>query len=171
MSGGCSIPRPGRGSLRTSPSSSPSRRGTHFQEIEQRGGFVEARDFVAEQIAEVRAPRIDDIAHRRTALTGVNEYPNLAEPPLPHERFDVDRRALRGRFRGAAGPLRCLPGTHGSRPQVLLLPLGPLAEHNIRATFAANLLASGASRRSTRAPSRPPVSRRRFRAPAPRRSR
>src|SRR5262249_31173386 len=26
---------------------------------------------------------------------------------------------------------------------VLLLPLGPLAEHNIRATFAANLLASG----------------------------
>jgi methylmalonyl-CoA mutase len=26
---------------------------------------------------------------------------------------------------------------------VLLLPLGPLAEHNIRATFAANVLASG----------------------------
>jgi methylmalonyl-CoA mutase len=26
---------------------------------------------------------------------------------------------------------------------VLLLPLGPLAEHNIRSTFAANLLASG----------------------------
>ncbi|MGY4651247.1 methylmalonyl-CoA mutase cobalamin-binding subunit [Mycobacterium sp. URHB0021] len=26
---------------------------------------------------------------------------------------------------------------------MLLLPLGPLAEHNIRATFAANLLASG----------------------------
>ena len=31
----------------------------------------------------------------------------------------------------------------GSRPKVLLLPLGPLAEHNIRTTFAANLLASG----------------------------
>ena len=26
---------------------------------------------------------------------------------------------------------------------MLLLPLGPLAEHNIRTTFAANLLASG----------------------------
>ena len=26
---------------------------------------------------------------------------------------------------------------------MLLLPLGPLAEHNIRATFATNLLASG----------------------------
>jgi methylmalonyl-CoA mutase len=31
----------------------------------------------------------------------------------------------------------------GARPRVLLLPLGPLAENNIRATFAANLLASG----------------------------
>ena len=31
----------------------------------------------------------------------------------------------------------------GARPQVLLLPLGPLAEHNIRTTFATNLLASG----------------------------
>jgi methylmalonyl-CoA mutase len=32
---------------------------------------------------------------------------------------------------------------HGARPTALLLPLGPLAEHNIRATFAVNLLASG----------------------------
>jgi methylmalonyl-CoA mutase len=31
----------------------------------------------------------------------------------------------------------------GARPKALLLPLGPLAEHNIRTTFAANLLASG----------------------------
>jgi methylmalonyl-CoA mutase len=31
----------------------------------------------------------------------------------------------------------------GSRPKVLLLPIGPLAEHNIRTTFAVNLLASG----------------------------
>ena len=31
----------------------------------------------------------------------------------------------------------------GARPKVVLLPLGPLAEHNIRTTFAANLLASG----------------------------
>jgi methylmalonyl-CoA mutase len=30
-----------------------------------------------------------------------------------------------------------------ARPKALLLPLGPLAEHNIRTTFAANLLASG----------------------------
>ncbi|MGV0796447.1 methylmalonyl-CoA mutase, partial [Mycolicibacterium elephantis] len=31
----------------------------------------------------------------------------------------------------------------GARPRVQLLPLGPLAEHNTRTTFATNLLASG----------------------------
>ena len=36
-----------------------------------------------------------------------------------------------------------LAATGSARPRVLLLPLGPLAEHNIRTTFAANLLASG----------------------------
>ena len=48
----------------------------------------------------------------------------------------------RGSRRCATAPTRHLEKT-GSRPKVLLLPLGPLAEHNIRATFATNLLASG----------------------------
>jgi methylmalonyl-CoA mutase len=116
---------------------------THFQAIEQRGGFVEAGDFVAAQIAEVRAARTDDIAHRRTALTGVSEYPNLAEPPLPRgdapaavDRYAAGFEALRDRSDAY------LERT-GERPRVLLLPLGPLAEHNIRTSFAANLLASG----------------------------
>ena len=115
----------------------------HFRDIESRGGFEEARDYVAAQITEVADHRIDDIAHRRTALTGVNEYPNLAEPPLPHSdspralaRYAAGFEALRDRSDAF------LEKT-GSRPQVLLLPLGPLAEHNIRTTFASNLLASG----------------------------
>ena len=114
-----------------------------FRDIESRGGFEEARDYVAAQITEVADHRIDDIAHRRTALTGVNEYPNLAEPPLPHSdspralaRYAAGFEALRDRSDAF------LEKT-GSRPQVLLLPLGPLAEHNIRTTFASNLLASG----------------------------
>lgn len=115
----------------------------HFQGIEERGGFVDARDYLAEQIAEVAARRIDDIAHRRTAITGVNEYPNLTEPALPQtdsvptvQRYAAGFEALRDRS-------DVYLERTGSRPQVLLLPLGPLAEHNIRATFAANLLASG----------------------------
>ena len=39
-----------------------------FQDIESRGGFVEARDHVAAQLAEVAAQRSDDVAHRRTCL-------------------------------------------------------------------------------------------------------
>ena len=115
----------------------------HFQDIESRGGFVAARDFVVGQIADVSRRRTDDIAHRRTAITGVNEFPNLAEPPLPHSdspgavaRYAAGFEALRDRS-------DAFLDKHGSRPQVSLLPLGPLAEHNIRTTFASNLLASG----------------------------
>ena len=76
----------------------------HFQEIEAQGGFAAARDFVAAQIAEVRDRRTDDINHRRKALTGVNEYPNLGEPPLPQHdsssavaRYAAGFEALRDR--------------------------------------------------------------------------
>ncbi|MGZ4530186.1 MAG: methylmalonyl-CoA mutase small subunit, partial [Mycobacterium sp.] len=121
----------------------------HFQAIEARGGFVEAHDYVADQIAEVAARRAEDIAHRRTAITGVNEFPNLTEPALPQndspgaplaagnlQRYAAAFEALRDRS-------DAFLALTGARPQLLLLPLGPLAEHNIRTTFAANLLASG----------------------------
>jgi methylmalonyl-CoA mutase len=115
----------------------------HFQDIESRGRFEAARDYVVGQIKEVAARRADDIAHRRKALTGVNEYPNLAEPPLPQRdsletvvRYAAGFEALRNRSDAF------LEKT-GSRPTVLLLPLGPLAEHKVRTTFATNLLASG----------------------------
>ncbi|MGV0874307.1 methylmalonyl-CoA mutase small subunit [Mycolicibacterium sp. XJ879] len=114
-----------------------------FQDIESRGGFQTARDYVVEQITAVAERRAADIGHRRTAITGVNEYPNLGEPPLPPgetlpgvARYAAGFEALRDRSDAF------LERT-GARPQVRLLPLGPLAEHNIRATFATNLLASG----------------------------
>jgi methylmalonyl-CoA mutase len=115
----------------------------HFRDIESRGGFEAARDYVVAQITEVAARRTDDIAHRRTALTGVNEYPNLAEPPLPQgDSVDHVARYAAG-FEGLRNRSDVFLEKTGSRPKVLLLPLGPLAEHNIRTTFATNLLASG----------------------------
>lgn len=120
----------------------------HFRDIESRGGFAAARDYLAEQIAQVSEKRGDDIAHRRTAVTGVNEYPNLSEMPLPAvpaiqplpqsgvQRYAAAFEALRDRSDAYLAD-------HGARPTALLLPLGPLSEHNIRTTFAANLLASG----------------------------
>jgi methylmalonyl-CoA mutase len=120
-----------------------------FQAIEQRGGFIEAHGYVAEQIGDVAAQRTDDVAHRRTPVTGVSEYPNLGEPALPQNdsqhsplaagklvRYAVEFEALRDRS-------DVYLDRTGTRPQVLLLPLGPLAEYNIRTSFAANLLASG----------------------------
>ncbi len=124
----------------------------HFQAIEARGGFVDAHDFLIAELAAVRDKRIDDIDHRRTKITGVNEYPNLAEPPLPQtgdvtgiRRYATDFEALRDRSD------EFLQRT-GTRPRVLLLPLGPLAEHNVRVTFATNLLASGGIEAVNRGP-------------------
>ena len=115
----------------------------HFQQIEAKGGFADARDFVASQIAEVRDRRTADVNHRRRAVTGVNEYPNLDEPPLPqHDSSDTIARYAAG-FEALRDRSDAHLAATGSRPRVLLLPLGPLAENNIRATFAANLLASG----------------------------
>ncbi|MCX2711915.1 methylmalonyl-CoA mutase small subunit [Mycolicibacterium sp. J2] len=115
----------------------------HFQDLERRGGFAAAQEHLTAQIAETRDLRAADIAHRRKALTGVNEFPNLAEKPLPAVdsapgvlRYGAGFEALRDRS-------DAFLGAHGARPKVLLLPLGPLAEHNIRTTFASNLLASG----------------------------
>jgi methylmalonyl-CoA mutase len=120
-----------------------------FQSIERHGGFVDAGDYITGQIAEIAERRADDIAHRKTAITGVNEYPNITEPALPHSdssysplaagkliRYAAEFEALRDRSDAYLA-------RHEKRPQVLLLPLGPLAEHNIRTTFASNLLASG----------------------------
>jgi methylmalonyl-CoA mutase len=120
----------------------------HFQRIEARGGFVDAHRYVAEQIAEVRGRRRDDVDHRRTTITGVNEYPNLAEPPLPADPVDSVHTHLEShRYAADFESLRDRSDAFlrrtGSRPRVLLLPLGPLAEHNVRTTFVANLLACG----------------------------
>ncbi|WP_204807650.1 methylmalonyl-CoA mutase small subunit [Mycobacterium riyadhense] len=119
---------------------------SHFQDIEARGGFVAAHDYLAGQIAELAVRRADDIAHRRIAITGVNEFPNLGETPLPQGdslrraghvvRYAAEFEALRDRS-------DVYLAKEDKRPQVLLLPLGPLAENNSRTTFATNLLASG----------------------------
>lgn len=116
---------------------------SHFQQIEARGGFEAARDHVVTEIAGVRTRRADDIAHRRTAITGVNEYPNLTEAPLPQLTSDSAVQRYAAAFEDLRDRSDAYLAANGSRPRALLLPVGPLAEHNVRATFAANLLASG----------------------------
>ena len=116
---------------------------SYFQEIEARGGFRQAREHVIEQIDKMRVRRADDIAHRRTAVTGVSEFPELTEPlprpPDPPNRPWRNAAAFEElRDRSDARHRRT-----GERPRVLLLPLGPLAENNVRTSFVVNLLAAG----------------------------
>nr|WP_081513953.1 methylmalonyl-CoA mutase family protein [Nocardia donostiensis] len=117
-----------------------------MQEIEAAGGYLAALDsgLIAERIAETKAARDADVAHRRTAVTGVNEFPNLAEKPLSAAAREPGRVARYGAaFEALRDRSDAYLAEHGARPQALLVPLGTVAEHNVRVTFIANLLASG----------------------------
>lgn len=116
---------------------------SHFQQIEARGGFRQASDYVTGHIDAIHRRRSEDIAHRRFAITGVNEFPNLAEAPLPQSLSSADLHRYASAFEALRDRSDAYLDRTGNRPRVLLLPLGPLSENNIRATFAANLLASG----------------------------
>ena len=115
---------------------------SHFREIEARNGFTQARAYLTEQLDRLRVRRDEDIAHRRTPITGVNEFPNVAEPPLRRSNS-----AGPWRYAAAFERLRDRSDAYlrstGARPRALLLPLGPPAENNARVGVAANLLAAG----------------------------
>lgn len=115
-----------------------------MQELETAGGYLAALEsgVLADRIAATRSTRESDVAHRRTAVTGVNEFPDLGEKPLPAcepgtvARYGAAFEALRDRS-------DAFLAARGARPTVRLMPLGPVAENNVRVTFATNLLASG----------------------------
>ncbi|MEU1993489.1 methylmalonyl-CoA mutase family protein [Nocardia gamkensis] len=117
-----------------------------LQEIEAAGGYLAAlaSGLLAERVAATKDARDADVAHRKTAVTGVNEFPNLAEQPLSEAARQAGRVA---RYGAAFEQLRdrsdAYLAEHGARPKALLVPLGSVAEHNVRVTFIANLLASG----------------------------
>ena len=79
-----------------------------FQEIERRGGMLAVLEsgWVNQQIDSAFAPRASDIARRKEGITGVSEFPNLAEERLVHERPDVDAFAKGCREQGEACPGR-----------------------------------------------------------------
>lgn len=118
-----------------------------FTGVESTGGYraaVESGDVAAMLDASFETRR-KDIAHRKTKVTAINEFPNLQEAPLPADlrveppgvrRWAAEFEALRDRS-------DAYMEVNGVRPSVALIPLGPLARHNIRTGFATNLLASG----------------------------
>ncbi|MBF6137445.1 methylmalonyl-CoA mutase [Nocardia otitidiscaviarum] len=117
-----------------------------MRELEAAGGYLAALEsgLLAQRVGETKARRDGDVAHRRSAVTGVNEFPNLAEQPLSEAaRAMTSQTSYGAAFEALRNRSDAYLAAHGSRPRALLVPLGPVAEHNVRVTFAANLLASG----------------------------
>ena len=145
-----------------------------FQRIEGSDGLValllDGR--LATEIEQVRNARLTQVATREQAITGVSEFPNLAEDAL--FRPEPDLGSLRSRAAsqnpsvhaavGGLTPTLCAPlpkvrwaqefealrdasDAHllatGERPKLFLVNLGPVAVHTARATFAKNFFEAG----------------------------
>jgi methylmalonyl-CoA mutase len=127
-----------------------------FQELEAAGGVVAALDsgLLADRVAAVREARERAVATRRQPVTGVSEFPDLHEKPVPRSGPDL----LSGLGFGGGGlPVHRPAGVFerlrdrsdavlaatGTRPLAFLATLGPLAAYATRAGFARNLLHAG----------------------------
>ncbi|MGZ8179674.1 methylmalonyl-CoA mutase family protein [Williamsia sp. SKLECPSW1] len=115
-----------------------------FTTIEAQGGYREvlASGALAADIAGVRDRRAEDVAHRRAAITGVSEFPDVAEKPVPADESASRRPVMR--YAAPFEALRDRADAHlaaaGTRPSVLLATLGSAAEYTPRTTFTTNLL-------------------------------
>ena len=129
-----------------------------FQAIEAAGGIIDQLRSGA-LAAELEADwqhRLDRLSTRASALTGVSEFPDLAEATvgrqavpvrpvpstvgesitvLPRRRLAAPFEALRDAADGAA-----------SAPEVFCASLGPLAVHTARTSWATNFFAAGGIR-------------------------
>ena len=129
-----------------------------FQEIEQAGGIVPALEqgVVQRRIAETWDARSRNLAHRRDALTGVSEFPDIDEdPPVPEPHEPTPDAGSFGalpsvRYAGAFERQRAradlATSERGARPSTFLAALGPASVHTARVTFAKNLFEAGGIR-------------------------
>jgi methylmalonyl-CoA mutase len=109
-----------------------------LQRLEADGGAQAGLPGLRERIGSVVAERDQQIGRRKRPLTGLSEFPNLAET-LP-ERRPYPEGALTVRPYGQAfEELRDAPTTSS----VFLATMGTVAAHTARATFAGNLFAAG----------------------------
>jgi methylmalonyl-CoA mutase len=115
-----------------------------FTEIERAGGLVAALDsgLIGDRIAAAWEERSTRLAHRTDAITGVSEFPNLAEK-LPERQPAADVLPGGGLPRvRAAQEFEALRDAGAGR-RVYLATVGPIAKHTARASFAGNLFQAG----------------------------
>src|SRR5699024_9656299 len=124
-----------------------------FTEIERAGGIESelASGALADRLAETRASRMKRIATRADPITGVSEFPDLAEQPVQRSRRSdrdepgggLPRIRYAQEFEGLRDAAEDYHDTHGHYPNVFLATIGTLAEYTARVTFASNLLQAG----------------------------
>ena len=130
-----------------------------MQEIEAKGGIVDALGWLVGQVQTARAARFKKIATRRETVTGVTDYPLLGaalpafepleEKPLGKfegkiESPDVHGAALMPiRWSEQFERLRDTMDKRDPRPVAFSANIGALAEFTARALYAQNLLAAG----------------------------
>ncbi|MGW7547638.1 methylmalonyl-CoA mutase family protein [Streptomyces sp. NPDC054770] len=122
-----------------------------FRTIERDGGqaAVLRSGRLRTDLATTWAERAKKLAKRREPITGVSEFPLLAEKPVEREPApELPSGGLpRVRRDEAYEELRARSDAHlaatGSRPRIYLATLGPAAAYTARAGFAANLFQAG----------------------------
>lgn len=132
-----------------------------FQEIETAGGIwpALASGLFQRKVADTRAARMANIARRRDALTGLSEFPDIAEAPLPAQTDRLIGAAHFGAIKAKIEPLPAMRLAEpfeklrdksdrrlkqkGARPLVFLAALGAPADFTARATFAKNFFEAG----------------------------
>lgn len=122
-----------------------------FRTIERDGGqaAVLRSGRLRTDLAATWAQRSKKLAKRREPITGVSEFPLLAEKPVEREPAPEPPSGGLPRVRRdeAYEELRARSDAHlaatGARPRVYLATLGSAAEYTGRATFASNLFQAG----------------------------
>ncbi|BBF94429.1 methylmalonyl-CoA mutase subunit beta [Blastochloris tepida] len=153
-------PAAGTGGIETLTDELATRAWALFQEIEAEGGLAAALQAgsVQAKVAATRAEHAKAIARRKEPVTGVSEFPLIAEAEVTV--LDVAPVTLQaaplavafapllpGRLAEPFEALRDAADRHlektGVRPKLFLANLGPIAAFTARATFAKNFFEAG----------------------------
>jgi methylmalonyl-CoA mutase len=117
-----------------------------FKSIEEIGGFYKAfeDEIIQEQIAEIRLKKLKLISQRRTAMVGINKYPNLMETVdenLLYKGVEANSKVLTPRrasleIEAMRRVTEALVKETNKRPIVQLASYGNLTMRKARAAFA-----------------------------------
>jgi methylmalonyl-CoA mutase len=120
-----------------------------FKSVEENGGFYKSfeREFIQNQLREIRFKKIKLISQRKLAMVGVNKYPNLMETVSPSVFSNYQTEAKTNskvlKPRRAALEIEALRKTTeklvetiNHRPIVSLTSFGNLAMRKARAAFS-----------------------------------